>query len=204
MHQSPAGNELHLTHLVLLIRRSPRLSSEHSAPGSGKGAQPELDSQSDQVTGQPPPPSLLAASQRPFRIQPSRAKRNLHGAGPRAIGSLSILQTFTAFLQFIGKHTSAAGQDQFVFFETNDRMPTKEWKAVSPALDKNQPTTKFSNWNPNNGENPLADRSSGVGPVRCIDSAESHSLAVARGLSRPGFKGPTGLGRLPVRAFVDR
>ncbi len=41
----------------------------------------------------------------------SRAKRNLHGAGPHAIGSLSILQTFTAFLQFIGEtgeewHTS--------------------------------------------------------------------------------------------------
>jgi hypothetical protein len=33
------------------IRRSPRLSSEHSAPGSGKCAQPELDRQSDQVTG---------------------------------------------------------------------------------------------------------------------------------------------------------
>jgi hypothetical protein len=39
------------------IRRSPRLSSvsEQSAPGRGKGAQPELDRQSDQVTGQPPP-----------------------------------------------------------------------------------------------------------------------------------------------------
>jgi hypothetical protein len=105
------------------IRRSPRLSSEHSAPGSGKCAQPELDRQSDQVTGQPPPPSFLggggssfndgttqtaldppgpprggagshpspppsplAASQRPYRIQLSRAKRNPHGAGPHAIG----------------------------------------------------------------------------------------------------------------------
>ncbi len=99
-----------------------RLSSEHSAPWSGKCTQPELDRQSDQVAGQPPPPSPLAASQRPYRIQPSRAKRNLHGAGPHAIGSLSILQTFTAFLQFIGEHYSAAGQDQLVFFETNVRM----------------------------------------------------------------------------------
>ena len=119
----------------LPIRRSPRLSSEHSAPGSGKCAQPELDRQPDQVTGQPPPPSPLAASQRPYRIQLSRAKRNLHGAGPHAIGSLSILQTFTAFLQFIGEHSSAAGQDQLVFFETHDRMSTKDWKAVSAALD---------------------------------------------------------------------
>jgi hypothetical protein len=64
----------------LPIRRSPRLSSEQSAPGSGKpeGAQPALDRQSGQVTGQPQPPSLLAAaaSQRPYRIlvQLSRAK----------------------------------------------------------------------------------------------------------------------------------
>ena len=96
----------------LPIRRSPRLSSEQSTPGRGKGAQLELDVQSDQVTGQPPPPSPLAASQRPYRIQLSRAKRNLHGANPRAIGSLSILQTLTAFLQCIGEHYSATGQDQ--------------------------------------------------------------------------------------------
>ena len=111
----------------------------------------------------------LAASQRPYRIQLSRAKRNLRGAGPRAIGSLSILQPFTAFLQFIGEHSSAAGQDQLAFFETNDRMSTKDWKAVSSALDRNQPTTKFSTRTPNYGENPLTDRSSGVGPIHCIE-----------------------------------
>jgi hypothetical protein len=127
----------------LPIRRSPRLSSEHSAPGSGKCAQPELDRRSDQVTGQPPPPSPLAASQRPYRIQLSRAKRNLHGAGPHAIDSLSLLQTFTFFLQFIGEHYSATGQDQLIFFEDTDRMSTKKWRAVSSALDRNQPTTQF-------------------------------------------------------------
>ena len=153
----------------LPIRRSPRLSSEHSAPGSGKCAQPELDRQSDQVTGQPPPPSPLAASQRPYRIQLSRAKRNLHGAGPHAIGSLSLLQTFTFFLQFIGEHYSATGQDQLIFFEDTDRMSTKKWKAVSSALDRNQPTTQFSNRTPNYGKNPLADRSSGVGPIHGIE-----------------------------------
>lgn len=153
----------------LPIRRSPRLSSEQSAPGSGTGAQPELDTQSDQVTGQPPPPSPLAASQRPYRIQLSRAKRNLHGAGPRAIGSLYFLQTFTAFLQFIGAHYPATGRDQITFFETNDRMSTKDWKAVQAALDRNQLTTKFSNCNPNFGENPLTDRSSGIGPIHCIE-----------------------------------
>ena len=83
--------------------------------------------------------------------------------------SLSILQTFTAFLQFIGEHYPATGQGQLIFFETNDRMSTKDWKAVSAALDRNQPTTKFSNWNPNYGENPLTDRSSGVGPMHCIE-----------------------------------
>jgi hypothetical protein len=86
-----------------------------------------------------------------------------------AIGSLSILQTSAAFLQFIGVHYSAAGQDQLVFFQTNDRMSTKDWKAVSAALDRNQPTTKFSTRNPNYGENPLTDRSSGVGPIHCME-----------------------------------
>jgi hypothetical protein len=168
MPQLPAGNELHLTHLFLLGGHHDCLLS-NQRPGSGKGAQPELDIQSDQATGQPPPPSLLAASQRPYRIQLSRAKRNPHGAGPRAIGSLSILQTFTAFLQFIGEHYSATGQDQLAFFETNDRMSTKDWKAISAALDRNQPTTKFSSWNPNYGENPLTNRSSGIGPIHCIE-----------------------------------
>ncbi len=75
--------------LPIMIRRSSRLCTEQlePAPGSGRGAQPEFDTQPDQVTGQPPPPSPLpvAASQRPYRIQLSRAKRNLHGAGPRFV-----------------------------------------------------------------------------------------------------------------------
>jgi hypothetical protein len=174
MQQSMAGNGLHLTHLFLLGGPSHHdcRPSEHLAPGRGKCAQPELDRQSDQVTGQPPPPSPLAASQRPYRIQLSRAKRNLHRANPHAIGSpLSLLQTFTFFLQFIGEHYPAAGQDQLFFFEDNDRMSTKKWKAVSSALDRNQPTTQLSNQTPNYGENlnPQTDRSSGVGPIHGIE-----------------------------------
>jgi hypothetical protein len=41
-----------------------------------------------------------------------------------ASGSLCFLQTFTAFLQFIGEHYSTTGQDQIIFFETKDRMST--------------------------------------------------------------------------------
>ena len=151
------------------IRRSSRLSSEQSTPGRGTGVPPELSTQSDQVTGQPPPPSPLAASQRPFRIQLSRAKRNLHGAGPRAIGSLYFLQIFTAFLQSIGEQYSATGQDQVIFFETDDQMPTKGWKAISSALDRNQPTTTFPCGNQICGTNPLTDRSSGIGPMHGIE-----------------------------------
>ncbi len=54
----------------------------------------------------------------------SRAKRRLHGAGSRELGSLCFLQMLTAFLQFIGKHYSATGQDQVTFFETNDLVST--------------------------------------------------------------------------------
>jgi hypothetical protein len=60
-------------------------------------------------------------------------------------GSLYFLQMFTAFLQFIGKQYSATGQDQVIVFETKDLVSTQDWKAVSAALDRNQPTvtTKF-------------------------------------------------------------
>jgi hypothetical protein len=170
MQQSPAGNELHLTHLVLFGGHHDCLLSTQR-PGVARAPnQSSRDRQSDQVTGQPPPPSPLAASQRPFRIQLSRAKRNLHGAGPHAIGSLFFLQIVTTFLQFIGEHYSAVGQDQLVIFETNDRMSTAKWKAVPSALDRNQPTTKFStNRTPNCGQDPLTDRSSGVGPIHGIE-----------------------------------
>jgi hypothetical protein len=141
----------------LPIRRSSRLSSEQSAPGSGKGAQPELDTQSDQIIGQPPPPSPLAASQRPYRIQlqVSTAKRNLHGAGPPtcywlAVLSVDIYRFSAVYWRTLFCHW-AGPRDQIIFFdsETKDRLSTKDWKAVSAALDRNQPTTKFSNGNPN-------------------------------------------------------
>ena len=104
-------------------------------------------------------------------VRPIRAKRNLHGAGPRATGSLFFLQIFTSFLQFIGEHYSAHGQDQIIFFGTNDLRSTKDWKAVSAALDRNQPTTRlpFRVEKSNHGDNPLTDRSSGIGPMHGIE-----------------------------------
>ena len=80
------------------------------------------------------------------------------------------LQMFTAYLQFIGRQYSAAGQDSVIFFETNkDLVSTREWKAVSAALDRNQPTTKFGQGLMNRSENPLTDRSSGIGPMHGIE-----------------------------------
>ena len=115
-----------------------------------------------------PNQSLIAA--RPcFKLQLSRAKRDPHGAGPRAIGSLYFWQTLTAFLQFTGEHYPATGQDQVIFFETVDRMSTRDWKAVSAALDRNQPTTTFLGGNLTHGAKPLTDRSSGVGPIHGVE-----------------------------------
>ena len=122
------------------IRKSPRLNTEQLAPGRGTDAPPEFGTGSDQVTGQPPSP--LAASQRPYRIQLSRAKRTLHGTGPRT-GLLYFLQIFTTYLQLLGEHYPAKGQDPVIFFETDDRKPTKGRKAVPSAIDRNQPTTTF-------------------------------------------------------------
>jgi hypothetical protein len=76
---------------------------------------------------------------------------------------------FTAFLQFIGKQYSAAGQDPVIFFETSDLVSTREWKAVSAALDRNQPTTKFGQGLMNRSESTLADGSSGIGPMHGIE-----------------------------------
>jgi hypothetical protein len=170
---APTGRKRKSSEPSAPIRRSPRLSNEQSTPGRGTGVLPEFVTQSDQVTGhwQPPPPSPLAASQRPFRIQLSRAKRNLHGAGPRAIGSLYFLQIFTAFLQSIGEQPeySATGQGQVIFFETDDLMPKKGWRAISSALDRNQPTTTFLCGNQTRRENPLINRSSGIGPINGIE-----------------------------------
>jgi hypothetical protein len=151
-------------------RRSPRLQLEQS-PSVGAGnprPQSAGDGQSDLETGQPPPPSQLAASQRPYRVQLSRAKRKLHGeAGEK--GALYFLQMFTAYLQFLGKQYSATGQDPLIFFETKDLVSTRNWKAVSAALDRNQPTTILGHGLLNRGSSPLTDRSSGVGPMHGIE-----------------------------------
>ncbi len=80
-------------------RRSPRLQLEQSAPVSTGNARPESGEQSDHATGQPPPPSQLAASQQPYRIQLSRAKRKLHG-GSREGGALYFLQIVTGMKKF--------------------------------------------------------------------------------------------------------
>ena len=103
--------------LSLPSRGSPRLQLEQSAPVSTGNARPESDTQTDHETGQPPPPSQLAASQRPYRIQHSRAKRKLHGDS-REKGSLYFLQMLTAFLQFIGTGKQhSAGQDRSSFLK---------------------------------------------------------------------------------------
>jgi hypothetical protein len=130
-----------------------------------------MSGQPNLETGQPPPPSQLAASQRPYRIQLSRAKRKLHGDA-REKGALYVLQMFTAYLQFLGNQYSATGQDQIIFFETKDLVSTRNWKAVSAALDRNQPTTKLGQGLLNRGSNPLTDRSSGVGPMHAISGIE--------------------------------
>ena len=162
----PTGRKRGSSNPAAPIRKSPRLNADKLAPGGGPGAPPELGIGSDQVIDQPPSP--LAASQRPFRTQLSRARRALHGTGTRT-GMLYFLQMFTTYLQFLGEHYTAKGQDPVIFFETDDRKPTKGWKAVPSALDRNQPTTTFLYGNRILMADPLTDRSSGVGPMHGIE-----------------------------------
>jgi hypothetical protein len=109
-----------------------RLQSEQS-PSVDLCRESSAKVRSDLETGQPPPPSQLAASQRPYRVQLSRAKRKLHGEA-REKGALYFLQMFTAYLQFLGKQYSASGQDPLIFFETKDLVSTRNWKAVSAVF----------------------------------------------------------------------
>jgi hypothetical protein len=162
-----SGRKRRPADLSLPSRRSPRLHLEQSTPANTDGRR-EADAQSDLEPTQPPPPSLLAASQRPYRIQLSRARRKLHG-GLREKGMLYFLQMFTAYMQLIGKQYSTTEQDPVIFFETKDLMSTRDWKAVPVALDRNQPTTKFGKGLFDRRENPLTDRSSGIGPMHGIE-----------------------------------
>ena len=166
MNAPRAGRKRSTLESSVPVRKSPRLNTEQLAPGRGTDAPPEFGTGSDQVTGQPPSP--LAASQRPYRIQLSRAKRTLHGTGPRT-GLLYFLQIFTTYLQFLGEHYPAKGQDPVIFFETDDRKPTKGWKAVPSAIDRNQPTTTFLYGSRILMADPLTNRSSGIGPMHGLE-----------------------------------
>ena len=81
---------------------------------------------------------------------------------PVPLARCAFCRFFTTFLQSIGEQYSATRQDQVIFFETDDSdlLPTKGWKAIPSALDRNQPTTTFLCGNQSSRENPLTDRSS--------------------------------------------
>jgi hypothetical protein len=117
---------------------------------------------------QSPPPSPLAASQRPCRPKLSRARRKLIGASHR-FGLLHYLQIFIHYLQCIGEQYSANGQRQVIYFRTDDMASTRDWKAIPPALDINQPMIHFTDGTEDQRPNPVTNRSSGVGPIPGIE-----------------------------------
>ena len=117
---------------------------------------------------QSPPPSPLAASQRNLRPKLSRARLRLYGASPR-FGLLKYLQIFINYLQCIGEQYSATGQNQVIYFRTDDMASTRDWKAIPPALDITQPTIFFTSETEGQRTNPVTDRSSGVGPIHGVE-----------------------------------
>ena len=112
--------------------------------------------------------SPLAGSQRSCRPRLARARRRLIGASHR-VGLLQYLQIFIHYLQCIGEQYSANGQRQVVYVHTDDMASTRDWKAMPPALDTNQPAIFFSVEAENQRPNPVTDRSSGVGPTPGIE-----------------------------------
>ncbi len=117
---------------------------------------------------QSPPPSPLAASQRSCRLKLSRARRKLIGASHR-FGLLQYVQIFIRYLRCIGEQYSANGQRQVIYFRTDDRASTRDWKAIPPALDINQPTIYFADGTVDQRPNPVTNRSSGIGPIPGIE-----------------------------------
>ena len=124
---------------------------------------------------QSPPPSPLAASQRKFRPKLSRARRQLVGGRGVCVGAshrfglLQYLQIFIHYLQCIGEQYSATGQRQVLYFRTDDMASTRDWKAIPPALDINQPMIHFTDGTEDQRPNPVTNRSSGVGPIPGIE-----------------------------------
>ena len=88
---------------------------------------------------QSPPPSPLAASQRPCRPKLSRARRKLIGASHR-FGLLHYLQIFIHYLQCIGEQYSTDGQRQVIYFHTassqgGNRSGLGLWKRAKVISD---------------------------------------------------------------------
>jgi hypothetical protein len=104
---------------------------------------------------------LQHSSQRSCRPKLSRARRKLIGASHR-FGLLQYLQIFIHYLQSIGEQHSANGQPerQVIYFRTDDMPSTRDWKAIPPALDINQPTILFTDAAESQRPNPVTNRSS--------------------------------------------
>ena len=131
-------------------------------------SQREREAKLHHADEQSPPPSPLAASQRSCRPKLSRARRKLIGASHR-FGLLHYLQIFIHYLQCIGEQYSANGQRPVIYFHTDDMASTRDWKAIPPALNTNQPTIRFTDETEDQRPNPVTNRSSGVGPTPGIE-----------------------------------
>jgi hypothetical protein len=174
MQQLPAGNEMHLTHLFLLGGHHDCFPS-NQRPGVAWQGRPTRARYTVR------PDCRAATTTFAIGCLPATLSHTAFKSQEKSLRCrsscywLAVFSADTAFLQSIGEHYPATGQDQIIFFGTKDRMSARDSKAVSAsaALDRNQPTTKFSesngNRDPNYGENSLRDRSSGIGPMHGIE-----------------------------------
>ena len=151
-------------------RRSPRLSVPSEQPmNTGMGTAPVgVGTIEDPVGNQLPPPSPLAASQRPFRKQISRAYRKLYGSGSHA-GLLFSLGILTLYLQRLGGHNPDTGQDHVIYFRTRDMDHRRRWLEMPADIDCNQPSVACNSDALLRRKNPITDCSSGIGPTHGVE-----------------------------------
>ena len=125
-------------------RRSPGLSAPPEQPMDTEmdAATVGVGAIEDPVGNQLPPPSPLAASQRPFRKQISRAYRKLYGSGSHA-GLLFSLGILTLYLQRLGGHNPDTGQDHVIYFRTRDMDHKRRWLGMPADIDCAQPSVCY-------------------------------------------------------------
>jgi len=145
--------------LVVSHAEQPHPCLHHSQRAAQVVVAPETEDDAGQSHGGGVEASL-STSCRPCLFAP---KPTLSWTPPSVLGRLDGTPSSSSLSRlFPLKQTGSTPLLIFLETKDSDLVSTRNWKAVSAALDRNQPTTILGQGLLNRGRNPLTDRSSGV------------------------------------------